>query len=71
MTNSINVEEIVNEYLVYCYNQKPNQILVVKDGAEKTVTDWCAHFGGKPEGQTNFDFLQEKFDAFRCEGTRE
>jgi hypothetical protein len=71
MTDTKNIEEIMSEYLSYCYNETPDQMLVVKDGVEKTVTDWCAHFGGKPEGQTNFDFLQKKFDGFRCEETRE
>jgi predicted DNA-binding transcriptional regulator AlpA len=71
MAKLVTMEKTMSEYLSYCYNETPDQMLVVKDGVEMSVTDWCAHFGGKPEGQTNFDFLQEKFDAFRCEETRE
>jgi len=26
-----------------------------------SVSDWDVHFGGKPEGRTNFNFLNEKF----------
>jgi|TARA_B100001971_G_C18072970_1_gene474087 hypothetical protein len=53
----LDVEQILRDYLKYCYEETPEQMLVLNDGVEKSVADWCDHFGGKPEGQTNFDFL--------------
>ena len=59
--SELNIDEIVQKYLRYCYNECADSFVVVKDGVEMTAADWCHRFGGTPDGKSNFEFLNEQF----------
>ncbi|MDB4456227.1 hypothetical protein N9141_00495 [bacterium] len=63
MTNKNDIQTILHEYLKHCYENQPDHFLIVHEGVEKTVTEWCLHFGGTPELKTNYEFLEEQFDV--------
>ena len=59
--SELNIDDIAQEYLEYCYDVQPHLLLVVNRGIEKTAKDWCLHFGGTPVGESNYKFLSRKF----------
>ena len=63
MTNKNDIQTILHEYLKHCYENQPDHFLIVHEGFEKTVTEWCLHFGGTTEFKTNYEFLEEQFDV--------
>lgn len=56
------IQEIVREYFEHLYNECPDSFIIAKDGVEMTVTEWCKRFGGTPQGKSNFEFLNAKFN---------
>ena len=59
MTNKNDTQKILHEYLKHCYDSQSDHFLIVHDGVEKTVTEWCEYFGGVPDGVSNHNFLME------------
>ena len=60
--DNLDIHKVVSEYVEHLYNECPDSFIVVKDGIEMTVTDWCDQLGGTPKGKTNYEFLNAQFE---------
>jgi len=63
MSDLENLRETLPSYLVHCCENHADVFIVAHEGVEKTVAEWCIHFGGTPESTTNYIFLNEKLQG--------